>query len=127
MNIMELVAQYNELRKKMVDNLEESLKTAFNEILANQEEITSVSWTQYTPYFNDGDTCTFWVNSDSLYLNGEDYEEMEETPVVEKTSTEISNLLYEIPDDLLQSVFGDHVKVTFTKDKGFTTEEYYHD
>lgn len=49
-----------------------------------EKGIVAVSWTQYTPWFNDGDTCEFSVNEPSFtnnlkvaecWLNGEeDYE-----------------------------------------------------
>src|SRR5688572_27883088 len=32
------------------------------EWLEDHPEIQQISWTQYTPYFNDGDECTFGVN-----------------------------------------------------------------
>lgn len=41
--------------------------------LLNDLGIDSFSWTQYTPYFNDGDICVFGVNADwdySVQING---------------------------------------------------------
>ena len=35
-------------------------------------EVKSVSWTQYTPYFNDGEECTFSAHIDYFYVNGTD-------------------------------------------------------
>lgn len=34
----------------------------FSEFFNNHPEVESVLWRQYTPYFNDGDTCTFDVH-----------------------------------------------------------------
>lgn len=37
--------------------------------LLDLPEVTAVTWTQYTPYFNDGDACTFSVYEPRVILN----------------------------------------------------------
>ena len=76
----------------MSENLKEQLKTTKQQLEAFREEnkkrneqffkeavgflfeqhpvLTSFSWTQYTPYFNDGDECTFSANIDYPLVNG---------------------------------------------------------
>lgn len=39
--------------------------------------VESFGWTQYTPYFNDGDACEFYANTDYLIINGEYAEDSE--------------------------------------------------
>jgi hypothetical protein len=60
-------------------DLVEELRKEFPELLKSlfdtSDWIHSVGWTQYTPYFNDGDECTFQVNLDLDYgfiINGEE-------------------------------------------------------
>lgn len=51
------------------------------ELFAAHPLLISFGWTQYTPYFNDGDECTFRCNTDYINLKVADAEE-EEEPVV---------------------------------------------
>jgi len=48
--------------------MEETAKGLFTEMsteLFNENPtLMGFGWTQYTPYFNDGDVCTFRCNSD---------------------------------------------------------------
>lgn len=65
----------DELRKKRDDinkQLQEQAKTLFLEsaksVFENHPDLKSFSWTQYTPYFNDGDTCEFSAHTDDPYI-----------------------------------------------------------
>ena len=115
--------------------------------------LVSFSWTQYTPYFNDGDTCYFSVNCDAEYIttefiedNGEsilgydresltiwkngEYVTNPNVPELDKTAHEVSeivsNLLSEISNDVFLILFGDHVEVIVTKN-GIEKEDHDHD
>jgi hypothetical protein len=64
-------AKYAELRKKIQDarkQMEETAKGLFTEmsaeLFAENPQLVSYSWTQYTPYFNDGDECVFRCQGD---------------------------------------------------------------
>lgn len=50
------------------------LKQAFVEI----PELKIIAWTQYTPYFNDGDACIFSAHEPEFYLKEEFYQEPED-------------------------------------------------
>lgn len=65
-------AQYEAARKLMIEQTGEALKEMVNEIFDAYPGLQSFGWTQYTPYFNDGDTCVFGVNNDhySILING---------------------------------------------------------
>ena len=43
-------------------------------IFKNYPRVISFGWTQYTPYFMDGDPCVFYANTDYFYVNGWDSE-----------------------------------------------------
>lgn len=62
------------LGKKIIGD---SIKRLF----AEYPNVKSASWTQYTPYFNDGDTCEFSAHIDYIDMtferNGEEVEEEE--------------------------------------------------
>lgn len=141
--LMELRAQYDELLEKEGEN---ALKEAFKEFFAKHPSAHTITWTQYTPYFNDGDACHFSVHEmvlnddeDEDYYDDdedededEDGEEAVEPEVVELTEEQQEALdedfdrLQNIPEDVLEAVFGDHVQITATAE-GFEVTEYSHD
>lgn len=47
----------------------EEVSLLINEIL-EFPEVRGLAWTQYTPYFNDGDSCVFGVGEPSICVNG---------------------------------------------------------
>lgn len=89
------------------------------------DSIQSISWNQYTPYFNDGDECKFSANVHYLEINGEwDAEPQGE----DKTCVEeLSKILSSVDDDFYRDMFGDHVTVTCHRNATITIQEYDHD
>lgn len=68
-------------RAALVKELQTEFPALLLPFLQQSKKIDSIGWTQYTPYFNDGDECVFGVNNDDLFVNGE----REETPFLERT------------------------------------------
>lgn len=70
-NIKEEFKVFEEKKKQMVKELREQFPAILKPLFDKSSKINSVGWTQYTPHFNDGDTCEFSVNRDkeSLYIN----------------------------------------------------------
>lgn len=71
--------EYLEAKKKIeaakleAQNLAKRLFEKEAKNLIEELGIRSFSWTQYTPYFNDGDACVFRVNvwhGEGIYING---------------------------------------------------------
>ena len=63
--------KYQEAKSKMAEakkQIEKIAKDAFKdmttEFFEDHPEIVSFGWTQYTPFWNDGDTCTFSANTE---------------------------------------------------------------
>lgn len=125
-------------------------------IFEKYPKVESFSWNQYTPYFNDGDTCTFSANTDYLNVNDEYVDDCEwmgatkvtnwgtynrETKVydgrvevpnekydkeLEDATDEIRNFLQMFDDDFYIRKFGDHSEITVTKE-GVEVDDYDHD
>lgn len=150
-NIKSKIAEINAKKEELVSDLRKDfapmLKPLFDK---SNGKIKSIGWTQYTPYFNDGDECTFSVNTDySLQINGEDCDEIESLDwrikyylkngeySEDKTDDwdielfniveEFKKLIQSIDDEFLKDLFGDHVLVTVHDDGRIETEEYEHD
>lgn len=106
--------------------LKESLKTFFE---ANPN-IEAVRWTQYTPYFNDGDPCVFGLHGVECQIKGsedfqDEYDIRKEHPAEAKALSNLEGLLSSA-EDVLETVLGDHSRITVTGDK-VDIEEYDHD
>lgn len=66
--IESLLKELREFQAETQQKLQKSLKELFSEFWVNNPDIKTVVWTQYTPYFNDGDPCVFSVN-DPVFTN----------------------------------------------------------
>lgn len=126
---------------------EKALLDEFKAVFERHPEIQVITWTQYTPYFMDGDTCEFTVHdvyvSDNIECSH--WGEFEE----EDEDKEVSSFVYQAYDlrtkagwddvyellqfmetelghDILEFSLGDHVLVRVTRD-GIETRDYDHD
>ena len=61
--------EIEKLEKQASKESQKLITKGFKEIFKKYPDLQSFSWTQYTPYFNDGDECTFSANTESIYLN----------------------------------------------------------
>jgi hypothetical protein len=71
------LAAFEEKKQAFVAELRKEFPSMFTELFAQAPKLKSVSWTQYTPYFNDGEECTFSAHTSDLYVNDRhpDYDE----------------------------------------------------
>lgn len=118
-------------------------KIVFNditkELFEEFPEMNSFSWEQYTPYFNDGDECTFSVKSYSLCINEISNDEISDAITYGRDSYPAQNVelvpaskavqefLDAAPEEMMEFVFGDHVTVTIKRDGTIETDECSHD
>lgn len=144
----EKIKAFEQQKKDLVKSLKKDLKEVLKEIFNTVPEIKVIYWTQYTPYFMDGDVCIFSMN-DIIVSNSEteffdypegvfDYADEEEkqplwassatspgkfikNPEHKKLLKDFSKLLYQ-SEALMQEVFGDNIRVIGTK-KGFRIED----
>ena len=63
-----LLEEQNELRVRFQAKAQELFKQTTKEFFEKNPAVTAIVWTQYTPFFNDGDTCEFNVN-DPYFTN----------------------------------------------------------
>lgn len=151
----EVIAEFARQRQEFQTIAQNNLKAVFKEFFDETPEIKVIKWTQYTPYFNDGDPCYFSVHEptfsncdDSNLVStygeldmSEDEAEQEGLFAFEGTWSRPDNLPKHVVEntdklcefinasemeDVLLAVFGDHVCVTVTRD-GIDVEEYSHD
>jgi len=70
--ISEANERINELKKQVQKELQAEFNGALAELFDAYPFVKSVSFTAYTPYFNDGDTCEYSVHHDYCQFNGYD-------------------------------------------------------
>lgn len=71
----ELQKQIREARKKIKVEAQSVIKGVFDEFFEKQPKVHAIGWTQYTPYWNDGEECSFRVNEIKLFLSEDSAEE----------------------------------------------------
>jgi len=109
------------------NNLIAKLKIKAQALFAMFPLMTSFSWPQYTPYFNDGEECNFYVRSydENIEINGINSDDQTDWQL--DAASECSMVLNRFEDSEMKETFGDHVKVTVTSDGLLKTEVYDHD
>lgn len=128
----------DELNKKITDEGKAALQTAFVAFFNDNPRIHALRWRQYTPYFNDGEACTFGVYEPDYQLtehaktyddatdfaDDEDFIDAWQSDEIGARVSAFWNATSD--DDVFEVVFGDHVTVLATRE-GFTVAEYSHD
>lgn len=73
----------SELRQEMMKTIEEqgesALKEEFNSFFEAMPRLKAFRWAQYTPYFNDGDECTFRIGEPRFSVSDLNKDDEEET------------------------------------------------
>lgn len=154
--LKEKQSQISNLKNDVIDLSSGIFEDFYKYIFEKYPTLESFGWTQYTPYFNDGDTTIFSVNTDYISINDEyvdeakwisevnvinwgNYDRVNKTyvgrveepnpdydPVLAAASNEIVDFLGRFDNDFYLSKFGDHAEITVTKD-GVDISDYDHD
>ncbi len=134
--------EYRKARQAASDIAQDAFKEYANILFSNHPELKSFGWTQYTPYFNDGDECVFSANIESPHINDirydtwgdkvyglyedEDDEETNSNEISDELVMKVVAFLRNFDDDILKEIFGDHVEITVMPDR-IDVSEYNHD
>lgn len=107
-------------------------KTDLPKLFQDFPTLESISWTQYTPYFMDGDPCEFGVNidCDCIRINGVyGYDKSDEDlEFHEKVFDQFIKIIEDVTNDVFLQLFGDHAQVTISRSsKGIIVEPCEHD
>jgi hypothetical protein len=150
--LKEAKQRIEEAKKTIKETAKDVFKELTAELFEENQNLVSFSWTQYTPYWNDGDVCEFDANIDypsvKIKTDGgkivrfNDYEtvevdedeieyEVEDTEkydrMCEKLVTKVAKILKNFDNDDFKMMFGDHVEVTVDRNGKVRTSEYEHE
>jgi hypothetical protein len=150
--MFEQLKQMNEeleaLKKAHLEKSKLMFTDVAKSVFDKHPKLESFGWNQYTPYFNDGDECTFSANIDYVDINGEneyDSNVLQKTiyvqnakgeyietvnelynPELAAAQNDVKEFLSNIDESVLRDMFGDHVEVTVSRN-GTEVEKYEHD
>lgn len=145
--------QLKEQKRKLLDEIKEKARDVFKDVIdplfEKYPQLHAVGWTQYTPYFNDGDTCEFSSSAHdadiafggiySEYSNGIDAEDLEgdwkgeyedgatRPDGFDQCEEEVHKALRIFDDDDYLGMFGDHVRVVCLRGQKPKVTPYGHD
>lgn len=136
------------LQEEMQNTMEKEFNNSVKEIFRLVPRLKAFAWTQYSPYFNDGDECVFsvrQVNALSFvpeYANYSyeiededtndfiiaDYDGANEHSLTNEERNAIQEVIdfIEGNDDLMEDLYGNHSAVILTED-GAKVSSYEHD
>lgn len=133
--LQELVDMKASYQKELQAKGEDAIKGVFGELFDKNADLESIEITGYVPYFNDGEACVFGMNEPCVIYKGADYDGTWSVGYSFKnnkiTSEDKANLegifnslnsLYQL-DDAFEEIFGEHFRITATRD-GVEVEEY---
>jgi hypothetical protein len=113
-----------------------AMSEACAEVFAENPDLLAFRWAQYTPYFNDGDPCTFGTHDvyfkfsdtpDEAGDYGDGFVDIWRDEKREPLRKRVNSIMSTVGDDLLQELFEDHSQVTVHRDGRIEREEYSHD
>ena len=64
--------EIKKMKEQLVKDSEKLFKISCQEIFENNPDFNSFSWCQYTPHWNDGDTCEFSAHIEYIYIDNEE-------------------------------------------------------
>ena len=137
----------NELKQQSQKIVKDTFMEGAKQLFDENPDLQSFGWKQYTPWFNDGDTCEFGVHIDEPDINeksgykldtGEDYipgpngsygkyVKNREPSIEYKLQPKVREFLSEFDEDDFKFMFDDHVKVQVNRDGSIEVNEYSHD
>lgn len=138
MELLEKIKEFERKKKVLIDELRENIGEYLRPVFEMHPETKCFAFTAYTPYFNDGDTCTYnvhvdypWINDDDIYETGYTFPYSRKAGHVltdlEKQVDRFLEIFQSIPSDFYLDIFGDHVLIKFWNDGTVVVSEYEHD
>lgn len=147
--IEKFVQEYQQFVQEFSKKAQENLKIFLNQFFEENPGVNVITWTQYAPYFNDGEPCEFCVHDPTFsnavdpddikqlydgFYDGEDesiwavasYSSKNEKindVNMQSVSTLSKFITSEAMEDVLRTVFGEDNRIIITRD-GIVSEDY---
>lgn len=138
-----LLAQLRDFKAQLKAGIKAELTERVKAVFESDPHIARVAWTQYAPYFNDGDPCNFGVNELQIYFaeeavdagddtDDDDGEEhylynLKGTPSYDAAMAFEQLIQNDELSETMETAFGNGVEVSITRSGEVLVEEYEHD
>jgi len=133
---MSALANLRQKRDDLTNQIKEAFLKACQEFFDGNPNV-HIIWTQYAPYFNDGDPCYFSVHEPDIYVLGEDedigecdyewgHDDSEKLEGDAKAQVRELVAFIQGEQDLMERMYGDGFKVVLGKG-GANVTAYDHD
>lgn len=78
-DVKESVAEFRKIKEEFRVKIKDQFFNTFKQLFEKNPTVNLVYWSQYTPYFNDGDPCRFNVQDDvnCVFIPDLDYDNLE--------------------------------------------------
>lgn len=140
-----IVEEYNVQKKALSERMAGQIQSIFDAFFDKYPMVKTIHWTQYTPYFNDGDPCEFGVHEfrytetpvdkvdEREYTWGEGDDGaidmyQDDNKLMYEDTVKLEKVLQqsEIFEEIFQQTYGDGVWVKVFRG-GYENEEWDHD
>ena len=149
--LKQMNAELEELKKNHLERSKALFTTVAAKVFEAHPALETFSWRQYTPYFNDGEECTFSAHTDYPDINDIDelnfkdkqlidYSQKDDkgnysikkdnaqyNPALHEAFVTVKEFLSNIDDSVLRDMFGDHVEIKVSRNNGVDVQEYEHE
>ncbi len=145
-NVNSVIANFEQLADNLQRTMREEIKQVFTAFFEEFPQVKTIHWTQYTPYFNDGDECVFSLGE--IWFTSSEYVQINErehawgdgddglineygAKIKDKKLSDAINTMERLlnsnaMEGVLKATYGDHVWVKVHKD-GVEVDDYDHD
>lgn len=149
MSLEKLISNFKKQKQAFVKEVSVEFLTELKKLSKEIEGLEAIQWQQYTPYFNDGDACTFRVSGPTFKFSESeedagDYEDgfedlwsinynrgkknLKEHPQTKQLEVISEMIEDDAMEEILLDLYGDHMEITFIVKTGkIEAEEYSHD
>lgn len=148
-----LIKDFEDAQKAFQKQAKKAFTDSMKEFFVENPEIKVIKWKQFSPYFNDGDECTFSVGmpvfsnapnpddiqhsdyvgedtedgEDPIWTHGEDCYGDVEAPPIKRLHTAMDEFetiqQSDAFQELAETMFGNHVEIVITP-AGIKVEDY---
>lgn len=137
--IQDLITQYNDIEAKLKNISDEDFSGLFTGFFEAHPNVSAMTFYAYAAFFADGDPTPFYIRTYSYEIefvdgkNGKIFEDYDDENLVEigikqeeqdSIYVNFSIILNNIPDFIVQKLFGSDVSITIKRD-GKVSSEYY--
>lgn len=122
--IDEVIKSFKVAKEQFIENVKAIFVEEAKKFFEDNPGVESIYWTQYTPYWNDGEECTF-SRHDHDFTYFDDVEDKRNTEY-RAFDSEFSVVIDRIPNEIYLDMFGDHVEVSISRD-GINVQGYNHE